>query len=588
MMSVSCSWCGYGNRPASRYCGDCGRSLTFTAVCAACAAANPPGARFCDACGAGMAGAQAGAALTGPAPQTAVALTGGAPQLVGTAPVPALAGHGVTNGQHVVHAAPSQSSGLPAAALPAPPAGGVARLSNAVTRRLAGTGLLTAASAALATVVILSLLLRLASLGGTPSNVTADEADNLQTVYHIQAGTGPGFFGLDWKPSPAMSMYLVTGFLNLFGNSIFAMRLPSAVLSVVAILVFYHVVRPTVSRPAAIAATVLLSTSLWYLHFSRSGWENIHIGLYGLLALLCLTMALRGRSLLLFAASGFFAAAGLYGYISGSVIILGLIATLPVGLFLYRKRLGRVAAGYALLLAVCSVLYYPQMQESFDEWEHFTNRQRAVSIMGQQDGYMGDVGLPSIVASQVVRNVKGFILMDSGVHGVGLNARYIAPGRGALDLGTAIIFWVGMIVSFRRLRETAIWWIMFLFMVLPIQVLSTGTPDLARGVGSAPFFFLFVALGLDWVFKLMQAKAIQDFRPLMQAGVAISLALIVLCNVTGYFGWVNSEASRGARQPAVENAEFAIWQSLQMQDAEAGRFGFNVNQWHEMRQQYIR
>ena len=63
--------------------------------------------------------------------------------------------------------------------------------------------------AALLAIMGLGTVLRLVSLTDVPPNVSPDEADNLQVVYHILAGTGPGFFGLDWKPSPAFSTYMI-------------------------------------------------------------------------------------------------------------------------------------------------------------------------------------------------------------------------------------------------------------------------------------------------------------------------------------------------------------------------------------------
>lgn len=53
------------------------------------------------------------------------------------------------------------------------------------------------AAAALVAIAGIALGLCLVSLPIVPTNVTADEADNLQVVYHILEGHGPGFFGLD-------------------------------------------------------------------------------------------------------------------------------------------------------------------------------------------------------------------------------------------------------------------------------------------------------------------------------------------------------------------------------------------------------
>ena len=48
---MNCPWCDYHNSPISRFCGDCGRSLSFEAFCPSCASPNPADHRHCDQCG---------------------------------------------------------------------------------------------------------------------------------------------------------------------------------------------------------------------------------------------------------------------------------------------------------------------------------------------------------------------------------------------------------------------------------------------------------------------------------------------------------------------------------------------------------
>ena len=115
-------------------------------------------------------------------------------------------------------------------------------------------------------------------------------------VYHILAGNGPGFFGLDWKPAPAFSVYVIAGFMQIFGESIVGLRMASVVMSVAAIAVFYPLARSTLSRGAALSAAFLMATGLWFLHFSRSGWENPHVALFAALAALFVAMAVRRGS----------------------------------------------------------------------------------------------------------------------------------------------------------------------------------------------------------------------------------------------------------------------------------------------------
>ena len=451
-----------------------------------------------------------------------------------------------------------------------------------VRARLEAVGLCGWETAALIAIVIVALALRLVSLTDIPPNVLPDEADNLQVIYRIMAGSGPGFFGLDWAQSPAFSMYLVSWFMQAFGESIAGMRMASVVLSTLSLPVFYFVARQNdLGRPAALGATLLLATSLWYLHFSRSGWYNIHVALYALLAMLAATAAIRRGSLALYAATGLFAALGLYGYPGGRVIIVALAAYLPVALVLHKEDRRRLLVGYAVMVAVALVLFLPHLNFAVDNWEGYNTRTKAVYILNEENRVQfGDKNAVEIMAEQTWRNVKGFILLDSNASYVGLNARYIPGGRGFLDKLTAVLFWLGMAVSILKWRHTLLWWVFFVMMLFPVQLLSNATPDGARAVVAAPFFYLFVALALDWLLGLRFGD-----RWLIGGAAAVAVAVIAYLNVSGYFDWMDRPETAAVRQPGVEVADFEQWQTLQKIEAEAGRSGFNVSEWLEMKAQ---
>ena len=538
---MNCPWCSYDNLPRAKFCGDCGRGLQADAVCDSCATRNPIGHRFCDACGTPFAD-------PGPLPATPTP-----PRSAASAPMPRT--------QWIA----SASDGLAQA-----------------RARLEKLGLYGWEAAALIAIVVLALMLRLVSLTSIPPNVLPDEADNLQVIYHIMADTGPGFFGIDWAQSPAFSLYLVSWFMQVFGETIAGMRMANVVLSTLSLPVFYFVARQNdLGRPAALAATLLLATSLWYLHFSRTGWYNIHVALYALLAVLAATAAIRRGNLALYAATGLFAALGLYGYPGGRVIIVALAAYLPIALLLHREDRRRLLVGYAVMVAIAMVLFLPHLNFAVDNWEGYNTRAKAVYILNEENRVQfGDKNAVEIMAEQTWRNFKGFILLDSGSSYVGLNARYIPGGRGFLDRLTAVLFWLGMAVSILRWRHTLLWWLFFIMMLFPVQVLSNATPDGARAVAAAPFFYLFVALALDWLLGLRFRE-----RWLVGSAVAVAVSVIAYMNVSGYFDWMDRPETAAARQPAIEVADFEQWQTLQKIEAEAGRRGFNVSEWLEMKEQ---
>ena len=344
--------------------------------------------------------------------------------------------------------------------------------------RLQTAGLYNWETAALIAITLFALVLRLVSLTNIPPNLSADEADNLQVILQIMADNGPGFFGIDWTQSPAFNLYLDSWFMGVFGDSLVGLRMASVVLTTLSLPVFYFVARQyELDKTAALGATLLLATCLWYLHFSRNGWYNVNVALYAILAILAATAAIRRGSLPLYAAAGAMAALGLYGHPSGRAITIALIAYLPFALLLHGENRRRLLIGYAIMLSTAFLLFLPHLNEVSDDWNGYNTRVAATYILNEQNrAQFGDKSVAQILAEQSWNNIRGFVLLDPNASYVGINARYIPGGNGFLDRFTGVLLWVGMVVSILRWRQTLLWWIFFIVMLFPTQVLSNATP----------------------------------------------------------------------------------------------------------------
>jgi sugar lactone lactonase YvrE len=415
-------------------------------------------------------------------------------------------------------------------------------------------------------ILMFALLVRIVALGTFPGNITADEADNLQFAFHVRAGMPPAFFGFDWKPQPMFSIWLMAQVMRLAGWTVFGLRLTSAVLSVAALVPFYLLARRQVSTLAAAAATLMLASNLWYLHFSRSGWENVHVALFALGAGYGVLRALERRHWAYWVLAGAFCALGQYGYFSGRLIVIGLLAFLPFAVYQRRADWARVLAGYCLMLVVTAVLYAPQAWSVYRNPALFANRTNDVYVLR---GVSSVAEGARILTSQVVLTVRGFLLIDPYLE---YKSRYNPDGRGVLDLPTTGLYVLGLVVSVVAWRDTAIWWCLFVVGIGVTQVFSIGTPDGARAVGFAPFMYLFVAMGIQAFVERLPAR-------LAVAAVGFVCLLSMSTNVLGYVAWMSQPEALDARKPAVELSDYDAWQAAQMAEITAGRRGFDLQQW---------
>ncbi len=433
-----------------------------------------------------------------------------------------------------------------------------------------------------------SLTLRLVSLGSFPSNLMADEADNLVVIYNVLYGQGPGLFGLDWKPNPALSLYFAAPFVALFPDSALGLRLPSALTSVAALVPLYAIYRRHVGGPAAILALALLSTSVWYLNFSRSGWENVHVVALTALAAWLLTRALETAQWRYWVLAGVASSLGLYGYFAGRAILVALLAFAPMAVWQHRREAKRVVLGYTLLGVVAVALFVPQLPAIRQNPEKFNTRAERVSALraaNTPDGYFGEHGRWPVLRYQIVRNSRFFwdgdalagpsysppeqLLQDT-------RPRYTPFATPLLDPVTGAAFLLGLVLSLRRWLRYSFWWALLLAPWFLTQVLTINTPDAARGIGMLPAIYFFVALALDRAWHWGR-------RPQLVRWVLVVLVILTATTTTvTYFRWASSPALLEAREPAVPLEQFQDWNQLQIARAQAGQPLLPVSIWKEL------
>lgn len=443
-----------------------------------------------------------------------------------------------------------------------------------------GTGLRRWEWMALAALMAAALILRLYALQRIPAVVFHDECDNLVNAYQILNGRGPGFFGFDWKPQPAASVYLLSLSMRL-GMSILTLRLPAVLFSIAALFPFYLLLRQTVVAPAALLATGLLATDIWYLHFSRSGWENIQTCLFLMAGALCAHNGLRTGRARSFVWAGVWSACGAYGYFGGRAVFPALLLSGALSLLRPRVSPRRLLSGLGLMTCVAVLLFAPQLRTIVHQWDHFQHRSRAVYILAGDNEHKSAAEKVGILAESFAR--KAYQLFSREIPGEYERPdRYLRVEDGALVRPTVLLLGVGMLSSIFWFSETWLWWVLFLVPFGLTEVLTTGSLNGARGIIFVPVLYLFVGLSLHAGWQLCT----RIYRPL---AALIVIGVLVLCVSTTrqYFKWVQSRRVTEALEPAIPVTEFAQWQAFLLQWTATRSDFFTVFLWKD-RQQHLR
>src|SRR3990167_1659326 len=129
----------------------------------------------------------------------------------------------------------------------------------------------------LLSIIILASFLRLYRLGEFPAGLNADEAALGYNAYSLLL-TGKDEHGHPWPVNlesfgdfkPAGYAYFLIPFIKVFGLTEFAVRLPSALFGVLAVLFIYLLIKElTPSEAWAYLGGLSLAISPWHLHFFR-------------------------------------------------------------------------------------------------------------------------------------------------------------------------------------------------------------------------------------------------------------------------------------------------------------------------------
>ncbi len=426
----------------------------------------------------------------------------------------------------------------------------------------------------LAGIIVLAIVLRFWQLGSVPVSPDWDEAALGYNAYSILK-TGRDEYGTflprvlrsfdDYKPP--LYTYLAIPSVAAFGLNVWATRLPSAVMGVLAVIGTYFLVlelitfgyppargrkeslkESPISETAALLTTFLLAISPWHLQFSRIAFEantGVTLNIWGLVAFL---KGLKSRAWLL--VSAFIFGVSLYAYHSERVFVplLLLIITALSWKELIRDRT-KIILGILVGLAVVSPLI-PVMLDKTS-----VTRLKGTSTLSDQTGLlMRSVGKleDDLEAGDRIgtlfdnrRIVYAKTLIDGYISHfslrwlfiVGDNDRHHAPGNALMYLWELPFLLWGIFTIWRsrgRLSKLLLGWLI----IVPVAASPTSeTPHAIRTLVALPVLQIFTAVGIigsvrPVIAKLVSARGIVRMAGVLAAGVFLVFAA---ANTAYYF-----------------------------------------------------
>ncbi len=217
-------------------------------------------------------------------------------------------------------------------------------------------------------ILLLAALLRLIALGKIPAGISPDEVSQGYSAYSLLK-TGKDEWGISWPVTSfrafadyraPLQTYLILPSVALFGLNEFAVRLPSAVFGILAVLAAYLLTKELFkSEKTALLAAFFLAISPWHIQFSRTALEANFASFLFPLGIFFLLRGIKGNRKLLIL-SAIVLGLDLYSYLAAKLFVPLFI--LAIFLFnhaqIFKQGIKRLAPFLLIFSAFAIPIYF--------------------------------------------------------------------------------------------------------------------------------------------------------------------------------------------------------------------------------------
>jgi len=409
--------------------------------------------------------------------------------------------------------------------------------------------------AALALVVAVAAPLIFWDLTSMPPEVHGDDAEVGNDAVKL-LDEPFNVFSTGWFELPMFHAFPTAVGLKLAGVNLYGLRGTSAVLGFLSVLLLFAVARRLWGLEVAVLASLLLASSRYFIHLSRTGYHYIDTPFISILAVFLFLRLWYGLRFGAAVWCGILFGVGIQTYYATRLAppLLALTFALwLVGSGWARVR-SRMVAFVVLVLASLATAA-PMIGYFSNHWDAFMARTRGTSVFSPESirhlsyGYKTD-DFGEILAIQFKQALTLFNLTGD------TSVQYSYRQGGLLEPVSAAFFILGLAVLLARplIRRNQL---AFLWVALPTiagAALTIDTPFYPRISGIMPFVALTVAVGMhSFLASVREALPSRGGRLAAGATAALLMLFVLSNNVWTYFV---EYAPRHRHSPAVDIASF--------------------------------
>ncbi|HOU42483.1 MAG TPA: glycosyltransferase family 39 protein, partial [Promineifilum sp.] len=379
---------------------------------------------------------------------------------------------------------------------------------------------------------ILALALRAYATDRYPTTYSGDEGSAGLYAVELLTGKANNLFGLGWFSFPTLYFTVQSAAIALFGQTVEAVRLTSAVAGALTVVALYWLGRAMFNRTTALLAALYLAASHFHIHMSRIALNNVWDGLFGTLAILGLWYGWKTGRRLGFILCGLALGLGQYFYISIRPLPILFLIWAAVAFWRQRPLFRERFHGLVLATVIALVAFLPLGLYFVDKPDDFQAPMNRVTIFGpwlEAELARGERTTAEIILDNAINGVLGFTHEP-------LRLLY-NPGSPLLLAGAALLFLLGILWALLNFDLRYLLLLLPLLAVVASNAVSQGAPASQRYVLAMPLVALFVAVPLGEAVLWLRGQYPRYRTAVVVAAFAL-LALVAAVDIDYYFNRV--------------------------------------------------
>jgi hypothetical protein len=375
-----------------------------------------------------------------------------------------------------------------------------------------------------------ALLIRAVATSHIPIILTGDEGSAGMSAVEFVHGVQDNPFIMGWYSFPSFYFLLQSFWVRLLGNTIEAIRLPSAFAGALTVAALYLVARPMFGNRAAIMAALFLGGLHFHNHFSRIALNNVWDGLWFVVVLGAYSHGWRTGRRASFILGGLVLGLAQYFYASSRMLLALVPLWLLIATLLDRSRLRPQIAHLALSVLAAAAAVFPLGVFYLRFPDQFIAPISRFSILGewmQKEVVIAGQSVGQILLRQLSLGFQAYTATPL--------RHWYTPEVPILRDLPAALFLLGVTLMLLRLRDERVWFLGLWLLAFGVAGgLSESTPAAQRYVAAAPAACLALAYGLDrlagWVARLWPRA-----RPYAGLAVIGLVAVLALDDLRFYY-----------------------------------------------------